>query len=377
MMAAEELICKNTRLGNYQLLNRIGKGHLAEVWAARQTGLGLTVALKVIADKQGNNLIGQFEKEAASLAQLEHPNILNPVDYGYTGEYLYLAMPLAPGGTLEERQKIRRFSRAEAFQIFDQLLAGLAFAHSKGVIHGDLKPSNILFLTGDFNRLALTDFGLANTLRLNEDISLTLTGTITGAPEYMAPEQFTGQTSQASDQYAAGVILFELLTGQQLYQGATTWELGMRHTNDPLPLPHPDLPASLEPFFATALNKSPQRRFKNIPEMRAAFARAVARLSAEKPVILPSNPTYAAIGQNLYPQQPPATRFTDTSPAPRVLALPAPAKARPSKAGVVRRSRNGHIQRNLLLFLAALLVVLASLWLILQPQILLLVGALR
>lgn len=354
-MIAEKVITENRQPGNYQRLGLLGKGRLAEVWLARQLNLGFAVALKIIPDKHGNKLITQFEKEVEWLARLEHPNILTPVDYGHTGDYLYLAMPLAPGGSLESRLNNRRFSRDEAFQLFDQLLDGLTFAHSNGIIHRDLKPSNLLFLTRDNNRLVITDFCLANTLSLNEDISLTLTGTLTGSPEYMAPEQFLGQTGQASDQYSAGVILFELLTGQKLYRGNTAWELGMRHTNDPLPFPHSQVPESLEPFFATALNKSPERRFKNIQEMRTAFYRAVSRLSAGKPAAdLPISGASQQDNASLClaaTGQPSSNGFT----------LPA---ARPVKTG-----RNRNLTRNFVICLMVLLIGLLCLVLITQPQV--------
>ncbi len=124
---------------------------MAEVWLARQVHMNFAVALKIIADSQGNKLLRQFEHEVAALARLEYPNMLTPVDYGNTEDYLYLAMPLAIGGSLKTRFADRPFNQTEVWQLFDQILAGLDFAHSNGVIHGDLKPANILFNPG-FNQ---------------------------------------------------------------------------------------------------------------------------------------------------------------------------------------------------------------------------------
>jgi serine/threonine-protein kinase PpkA len=364
-MIAEKIISDSKQPGNYELLNLVGKGRLAEVWLARQVHLNFAVALKIITDRRGNKLLRQFEQEVDVLARLEHPNILTPVDYGNTGDYLYLAMPLATGGSLKTRLTDSQFSQTEALQLFDRILVGLDFAHSNGIIHGDLKPANILFLTHDLTRPVISDFGLSNTLNLNEDISLTLTGSITGSPEYMAPEQFTGHTGQASDQYAAAVILFELLTGQNLYQGNTAWELGMRHTNDPLPLPHRRIPACLELFFATALNKSPDRRFKNTKEMRAAFYKAISQpspLHSENPVELPSSTNFNTVNKTTYKQTGirPSAELTLT-PGCRVVpeVFPATGRARKDKR---KRER-------MLSFYFFLMVLLMALICLLLPQI--------
>jgi serine/threonine protein kinase len=273
---------KNKQLGTYKLISLIGKGGMAEVWLANQLTLNREVAIKVISENSGANealrLTERFEREAHSVAQLDHPSILPVIDYGNTDGYLYLAMPYVRGGSLQERIKREPLSRAQAFAIFERILGGLSFAHHKGIIHRDLKPGNILLY--EDGRAVIADFGVAKTL--NEDVALTQTGAAVGSPEYMAPEQFMGFTDYRSDLYSMGVILYQLLTGHTLYSGTTSWEIAMRHINDPLPLPHPLVPTVIERFLVKTLQKRPEDRFASAEEMEAAFHQATGLLSPEE-----------------------------------------------------------------------------------------------
>ncbi|HEX2913292.1 MAG TPA: serine/threonine-protein kinase [Chloroflexia bacterium] len=269
----------NKQLDAYQLETKLAEGGRATIWRARLLTLERVVALKVISDTSEKVYEKRFKAILPTLAQLEHPNILPLIDYGHSGNDLYMVYQLAEGGNLGWQLQRNRLSREKIFDLVDQILAALAFAHMHGFYHGDVKPANILFLDQRPDRPLLADFGMARLFNLNEEVQATLTGSIIGTPEYMAPEQFMGQTEQASDLYSVAVILFELLTNETPYKGKTPWELGMRHMNDPLPLPHPQIPAALEPFFNRALHKRYEQRFNNAQEMRQSLAQAFQRLS--------------------------------------------------------------------------------------------------
>ncbi len=310
---------ENKQLGAYRVVALIGRGRLSDVWLANHTALNHDLALKVIRDQQDNGLIQRFESEARLLAALEHPNILPIIDYGHTDGYLYLAMPYVGGGSLQERLERQPMPPGEAFDLFEQALTGLAFAHRQGILHRDLKPGNILlYPTG---RAVLADFGLANTMNLNENIALTMTGTVIGSPAYMAPEQFLGQSEARSDLYSMAVILFELLTGQPLYRGESGWEIGMRQMNDPLPLPHPAIPECFEKFFTKALQKRPAQRFADAAQMLAAFQRAVNQFSVARPGVSPVSPVVEAVEPTLAPLSGPAPKIApEASFQPQLLS---------------------------------------------------------
>ncbi|HEX2913270.1 MAG TPA: protein kinase [Chloroflexia bacterium] len=302
---------ENKQLGAYRLISLIGKGGMAEVWLATQLTLNREVAVKVISEAMSNldqgNFVARFAREAHAVAHLDHPSILPVIDYGSDSGFIYLVMPYVRGGSLQEQLKRELLTRAQAFDVFERILSGLSYAHRMGIIHRDLKPANIL-LYGD-GRAVIADFGVAKTLNDN-NVGLTQTGSAVGSPEYMAPEQFMGVTNYRSDLYAMGVILYRLLTGRALYSGTSSWEIGMRHLNDPLPLPDPLVPPPLENFLNKALNKRPEDRFATADEMAAAFRQVTATLS---PAELQMRPPRAASTNHgvdkagMYPDKPQPT----------------------------------------------------------------------
>jgi|GEM_PF-2373323 len=273
---------ENEQLGDYRLISLIGRGGMAEVWLANQLRLNREVAVKVIKDTSvaddEMNLAARFAREAHAIAHLDHPNILPVLDYGSDKGYLFLAMPYLRGGSLQERIKREPLTRAQAFDIFGQTLSAVAYAHSKGIIHRDLKPANILLY--DQRRAVIADFGVAKTL--SENVSLTQTGAAVGSPLYMAPEQFRGQADFRADLYSLGVILYQLLTGRVLYSGTDSWEIAMKHINDPLPLPDPTIPPTLNTFLLKALSKRAEDRFASAGDMEGAFHRAAGGVSPQE-----------------------------------------------------------------------------------------------
>ncbi len=206
------------RIDRYQILEKLGEGGMATVYKARDTRLERDVALKLIRrsafpPEMLNNILARFEREAKSLARLSHPNIVTVYDYGEHDGAPYLVLEYCPGGDLRQRLHGKPMEWREAIQLVLPVARALRAAHQAGVIHRDVKPSNIMF-TGE-GEPKLSDFGIAKILEANEAATLTGTGVGVGTPGYMAPEQWTGETSPQSDQYGLGIVLYELLTGQQ------------------------------------------------------------------------------------------------------------------------------------------------------------------
>ncbi len=321
---------ENKQLGAYRLISLVGRGGMAQVWLANQLNLNREVAIKLLRDnpdQDGEGLMTErFAREARSVARLDHPNILPVIDYGTADGWLYLVMPYIKGGSLQERLKREPLTRAQSFDIFEQVLNGLTFAHHQGIIHRDLKPANILLYPD--GRAVIADFGVAKAL--DEDIRLTQTGLTVGSPEYMAPEQFMGRSEFRSDLYSMGVILYRLMTARALYAGTNTWEIGMRHMNDPIPLPDPSVPLPIEVFLKKALNKRPEERFANAEEMGAALHRAISQLPPHELQFRPQRPgvsVQAPLTGNAPAQLP--SDVTMPLPTPSEIRVPLPPSPMP------------------------------------------------
>src|SRR5512145_895045 len=200
------------QFGHYQIVAPLGEGGMAAVYKAYQPAMERYVAIKVLPRHMAGSpeFIARFKREAHLLAQLQHPHILPVFDYGESDGYTYIVMPFLQSGTLADLLKTRRVSLPEIYRIISQIGDALGYAHARGMIHRDVKPSNVLI--DERGNCLLTDFGLA---RMAETGSmLTSSGAIMGTPAYMSPEQGAGnQVDGRSDIYALGVILFEMVTG--------------------------------------------------------------------------------------------------------------------------------------------------------------------
>lgn len=242
----------------YQLLSLLGRGGMAEVHLAVQECFGRKVALKILSSSDdGEDTRQRFLQEAKILAQLTHSNIIPVHDVGeITGSY-YIAMDYLPGKNL--RDLIRDGIRPKAaIHIIKQIAKALDFAHSKGFIHRDIKPDNVLFR--EDGSAILTDFGIASDSRGN--LSLTKTGLVFGTPNYMSPEQAYGRpVDYRADLYSLGVMFYEMLTHRLPYRAPDPIDLAMKHQNDPLPLLPLDL-NDLQPILDKLLAKSPDDRYQ-------------------------------------------------------------------------------------------------------------------
>ncbi len=256
----------------YDLLQILGRGGMGVVYLARQQGLNRLVALKVVLS--GSHAAAderqRFQREAEAIAHLIHPNIVQIYQIGDTENIPYFSLEYVPGGTLARRLNGTPLSPKAAAQLIEPLARAMHRAHEQGIIHRDLKPANILVVEGPGTPLAsctlkITDFGLAKKLDSTE--GNTVTGAIMGTPSYMAPEQASGRIKElgpASDIYALGAILYELVTGRPPFKAATTWDT-LTHVGHTEPVPprqmQPTLPSDLETICLKCLEKNPARRY--------------------------------------------------------------------------------------------------------------------
>ncbi len=275
-MELQQLI--GTTVGDFQIEELIGRGGMASVFRAKQISLQRSVALKVISiqkvSSQDEVFARRFEKEAAFISSLEHIHILPVYAYGIENQYAYLAMRLLPGGSLKDLlEQTSPLPLERAIRIFDQVAQAIAYAHSQGIIHRDIKPGNIL-LDSDGNAY-LMDFGLARLVDSQE--KLTRSDSLVGTAAYMAPEQLRGEVlDNRADIYAMGILLYEMVCGCLPFQLAPDSDViavlykHLEGTPAPPTEVNPDIPDQLEAVILRALAKEPGKRFQEVREMAQA-----------------------------------------------------------------------------------------------------------
>ncbi len=247
--------------GRYRVLSRLGAGGMADVFCAEDQQLGRKVALKLLHRRfaEDPDFVERFRREAQAAAGLQHPNVVGVYDRGaYDGTY-YIAMEYLPGHSL--KQLIRQEAPLDPVRAIDitiQILKAARFAHKRGVIHRDLKPHNVIIDESD--NAKVTDFGIARAGASD----MTETGSIMGTAQYLSPEQAQGHAvSAASDLYAVGVVLYELLTGRVPFDGESAVTIALKHVSEAPPAPraiNPAIPPELEQAVLWALNKNPSDR---------------------------------------------------------------------------------------------------------------------
>jgi serine/threonine protein kinase len=279
----------NQAFGKYRLAALLGQGGMARVYKAYDP-LSRFVAIKILHNHlaQQEDFVERFHSEAATVAALNHPNIVHIYDFGVEQGQYYMAMAFVEGSTLEteleQRQhKRQQFSLIEIIHIFEDLARAIDYAHARGIVHRDLKPSNIMFTTD--NRVVLTDFGIA---RLMDTTKQTATGVFLGTLTYASPEQVQGkEIDQRSDIYSLGIILYELLTGQVPYKDDNPLALMMKHIHESPLLPsniNPDLSETVDQIILKALHKNPDERYQTAREIvRAIEAAFIPQRSQTKP----------------------------------------------------------------------------------------------
>lgn len=256
------------QIDRYRLISQQGIGGMAVVYHAYDVNLERDVALKLIrsdafAEDDYSRLMKRFEREAKAQSSFSHPNIAPVYNYGNFEGMPYFIMAFYSGGTLKDRMG-NPVGLEQAINWIFPLADALSYAHQRGVIHRDFKPSNILF--DNKGNPVLTDFGIAKLLEESEG-TLTETGFGVGTPEYMSPEQWHGKATQASDQYALGVVLYELITGRKPYSAETPVAVALKQMNDPLIQPSayvPQIPEEVEKLLYKALAQNPEDRFESV-----------------------------------------------------------------------------------------------------------------
>jgi hypothetical protein len=245
-------------LGRYRPLRPLGRGASGSVWLARDERTGLDVALKIVTREGKREARAAREAEAA--ARLRHPRCVRAYDFGADAGHVYIAYEYVQGKTLREALRAGELTDGQAVEAAAQVLDGLAHAHTNGVVHRDVKPSNVLLEPGDAVSVRLLDFGLA---QLDEADTLTAVGDVPGTLAYIAPERLGGQdATQASDVWAVGVMLWEALAGTHPFWGVPLPQVAQAIESGAPPLhrERPDLPKPLLAAIGRALDPDPARR---------------------------------------------------------------------------------------------------------------------
>jgi predicted Ser/Thr protein kinase len=271
-----------TRLGQYEVVERLGGGGMAVVYRAVQQPLGREVALKALSSElfQDDGFVKRFETEAKTLAKLDHPNILPIYDFELNEGVAYLTMPLIRGGTLRDILNRGPLDTVTAWRYLREIGDGLQHAHDAGIVHRDLKPTNVLIHAD--GRAMLADFGLAR--GAGQPTHLTTIGLAIGTPGYMAPEQVMGHdVDKRADIYAMGVLCFEMLTGRLPFIGSNRMEVAYSTVNAPIPSAvklNGALPDELDQLLAKVLAKDPAARPQSVKDLLAEMARLPQRRQA-------------------------------------------------------------------------------------------------
>jgi serine/threonine-protein kinase len=273
-------------LGQYRIVEQLGRGGMATVYKAFQPSLSRQVAIKVLPEffAEDPTFHERFRQEAMAIAGLRHPNILSVFDSGEADGVAYIVTELVDGGTLAD-QLGKPLPIGYCLGILRAVGSALDYAHSRDLLHRDVKPSNIL-LTRDGTPV-LSDFGLARMMTAPGQSAanrLTVTGTAVGTPEYMAPEQASeGVAGPAADLYSLAVVLYEMLTGSVPYAAETPLAVLLAHANKPLPLPrerNPELSEAVQEVLLKGLAKEPADRFRAAGEIARALELAAAGQAA-------------------------------------------------------------------------------------------------
>jgi len=288
------------KLGLYEIVAPLGEGGMAAVYRAYQPSMNRHVALKILPQHFASDpqFTGRFQQEAKVLAKLQHPHILPIFDFGQANGYTYIVMPLVESGTLTDLLESGPLSLKQIRALIWQIGEALDYAHARGLIHRDVKPSNVL-VDGRGNSM-LTDFGLAKIVE--GSAKFTETGGLLGTPAYMSPEQGRGLPLDGrSDIYSLGVILYEMATGRQPFDAETPIAIVFKHIQDPLPPPrdlNPNLPEAVEAVILKALAKDPADRYQTAREMVEALQAAIpdtlpniAKVTQPAPPSAPTAPT--------------------------------------------------------------------------------------
>ncbi len=293
-MSDDPLIGK--QLGPYQILEPIGQGGMATVYKATQPSMNRTVAIKILSPQMASNatFLARFKQEAQMIASLEHAHILPVYDLGEQDGIVYIAMRYMGFGSLQSRMAAGMVALRDVARWLEQVASALDYAHERGVIHRDVKPSNVLI--DQQGNAFLADFGIAKWM----EGSIGLTGSsVIGTPQYMSPEQGQGiKVDGRSDEYSLGVMAFEMIVGRPPFEAETPLAIVLKHVAEPLTPPkmiNPRIAESISDVVAQSLSKSPDNRYPTCGAFAEALADAIR--SAPMPSTEPLQSTAAPTEQ--------------------------------------------------------------------------------
>jgi eukaryotic-like serine/threonine-protein kinase len=280
--------------GRYEVEELVGHGGMSSVYKARDSLLERHVALKILHQQytSDDDFVERFKREARSVAQLQHPNIVTVIDRGEEEGRQYIVFEYIDGENLKELVVRKgRLEVREALDVALEIARGLAFAHQHGIVHRDVKPQNVL-LNGD-GHAKVTDFGIARTIEVD---GMTQTGTVLGTSNYIAPEQATGKRVDAhSDVYALGAVLYELLAGDVPFPGDSFVAVAMKHVHEPPPDlmdVRRDVPPRVAAAVDRALAKDPGDRFPTMDafaaELEGCLTELVHGVDGDRTMVIPA-----------------------------------------------------------------------------------------
>ncbi len=327
---------EGTPFGRYRLVELLGRGGMGEVWRAYDTAIDRIVALKVLPANFADDQVYQerFRREAHAAASLDEPHVIPIYDFGEIDGRLFVTMRLVEGRDLQTLLAEGPLQPARAIGIIDQIASALNAAHRIGLVHRDVKPSNILIAENDF--AYLIDFGIARAIG---ETALTSAGAVIGTWAYMAPERIsTGHSDPRGDTYALACVLYECLTGSQPYPGSSMEQQITAHLTKPPPRPSAlrhDLPSELDTVIATGMAKNPDARYPTVSELAEA-ARAAITVSTTGPASMPPaepmRPTQRWADVPAMAAMPPSPNESATGG----MSLSAPTQYRPATAPPLR-----------------------------------------
>jgi serine/threonine protein kinase len=294
---------EGTPFGRYQLIELLGRGGMGEVWRAHDTAIDRVVALKMLLPHfaKDPDFEQRFRREARAAARLNNPHVVPIYDVGEIDDRLYVTMRLITGTDLQTLIDRGPLDPQRAVEIIEQIASALHSAHKVGLVHRDVKPSNILVDEDDF--AYLIDFGIA---RAADDTRLTSAGSAIGTWAYMAPERFSaGEIHPSSDIYALACVLYQCLTGQQPFPGNTLEQVAVGHMVTPPPRPSEKtgtVPTALDDVIAIGLAKEPAHRYPTAIEMASAAKQVITESS--QPSARPSPPAPTREGSPSPPSWP-------------------------------------------------------------------------
>ena len=328
-----------THLGKYEILEEIGKGGFGIVYKARDTSLDRLVALKILHPQLtvDSRFVENFKREARSLAKIAHPNVVTVHEIGELEGRLFITMRYLPGGSLADRlKKEGSLPLDEALKIIQEVSAGLEAGHKRNIIHRDVKPGNILF--DEEGQAVIADFGVARAVQLSSLGTSTQSSATVGTPFYRPPELWRGSPppSPATDVYSLACVLFEMLSGEILFQGDTPDQLITKHLlDDPQTLMKASwnkLPKSIQAVIAKSLSKDPLQRYQDI----SSFMQAQLENKGKQEVITP--PIQARSADK--PGDQLSTGSTNKRTTERSLWKPSDKKPQPESAQVPKTSKD-------------------------------------